>query len=188
MNYQEIDTVVIQWDAARETFKVINYNYICTEFPIQGLDPDLEVLVKRTPFAMPDYDSRLMNLVLTQDISTGFDPIYPSQKQWITTYSLEPRTAAELTSAVADAENDANYKVFPTAKQFKYMVLACAIIDRKASGLTITPAQQTMLDKLQAKASKIWSNHITANAKRNEITTVGTVNLDAGWEIIDPEA
>jgi hypothetical protein len=97
------------------------------------------------------------------------------------------RATPDKLNSVLEAENDANYKVFPNNKQLKYIVLSLAIIDRKASGLTISPKQQAILDKLQAKAQKIWTNHIAGETKATAVTAGQLVDLDAGWESVDPE-
>lgn len=165
-------------------YRIVNYNYTANGFPIIGADPNLEVLVKRTPFSIPDYDPRLMLLQTDQNpsLENEFDSEYPTQRMWVTTYSLVERDAADKSVSVDEAENDANYQVFPTQKQLKYMVMALAIIDRKASGLTISAKQQKVLDAVQLKALKIWNNHIVGEAKKAELLQGLEVDLDADWE------
>jgi hypothetical protein len=165
-------------------YRIVNYNANVASFPIIGLDPNLEVLVKRTPFAIPDYDPRLVLLQVIQQpsLENEFDEQYPTQRMWVTTYSLVERDAADKAISVDESENDANYQVFPTKKQLKYMVLAIAIVDRKASGLTISTKQQQILDSLQAKAAKIWNNHIVGEAKKAELIQGVEVDLDSDWE------
>ena len=155
-----IQCVLIQWLNAEKTqYRVINFNAELVSANVVGLDPDLEYLVKRIPYAIPAYDPRLTNLVISQNVG-DFDDEYPTLRKWVTEYSLSERSIAERKISVDESENDANYKVFPSRKHLKYLTLAIAIIDRKASGLTISPKQQTILDKFQAKAQKIWANHI----------------------------
>ena len=182
-----IPCVLIRWDETRTNYTVVNYSYNPEFLPIDGLIPELEALVKREPYSIPVYDSRLKILGVQNTISETFDAQYPTSRQWITTYTLIDRSILDKQISVDEAENDANYQVFPTSKQFKYMVLALAIIDRKASGLTITAAQQRILDKLQAKALKIWNNHITGLAKKAELEAGYDVDLDSDFEVIDPE-
>lgn len=185
--FAQIPCVVIQWNADSTEYTVVNYNARPNFLPIIGLDPDLEVLVKRTPYEIPDYDPRLTYLGVTQSVSETEDLEHPGHRMWLTTYSLiEMPTEAKMIS-VDEAENDANYQVFPTEKHLKYLTVATAIIDRKASGLTITPAQQAILNKLQAKAARIWSNHVTAQQKKAALEQGLSVDLDTDWEDIDPE-
>lgn len=185
--FAQIPCVVIEWNTERTEYTVVNYNARPLYLPIDGIDPDLEVLIKRTPYAIPDYDPRITYLGVTHSISETEDLEFPGHRMWLTTYSLiEMPTEAKMVS-VDEAENDANYQVFPTEKHLKYLTVATAIIDRKASGLTITPAQQAILDKLQAKAALIWSNHITALQKKTLLEQGLDVDLDSDWESVDPE-
>ena len=165
-------------------YRIVNYNANVASFPIIGLDPNLEVLVKRTPFAIPDYDPRLVLLQVSQQPSAEaeFDEQYPTQRMWLTTYSLVERSTDDKAISVDESENDANYQVFPTREQLKHIVLAIAIVDRKASGLTITAKQQLILDKVQSKAAKIWNNHVVSEAKKAELIQGLEVDLDADWE------
>jgi hypothetical protein len=183
----QIQCVTIEWNAARTEYTIIKYNATFAFLPVQGLNPDFEVLVKRTPFEMPDYDSRLVYLVVHTEISEEYDTEYPTQRMWVTTYSTLDKPLADMITSVDEAENDANYQVMPTQKQLKYMVIAIALIDKKVSGLTLTPLQQNMLDRLQAKAVRIWINHVTSLGKKAELEANGTVDLDSDWENIDPE-
>lgn len=183
-----INCILIEWlDEAKTNFRIVKWDVQLTAPIVLGLSPELEYLVKRTPFAAPDYDPRLVNLVITQNVG-DFDTEYPTLRQWVTEYSLQERSTEDKKISVDESENDANYKVFPTNKHLKYMSLALAIIDRKASGLTITAAQQAILDKVQAKAQRIWNNHITASAKKQAIDAANPIDLDTDWEAIDPEA
>jgi len=184
--FAQIPCVVIQWNAGHTAYTVVNYNYNPTSFPIVGIAPDLEVLVKRTPYAIPDYDPRLKYLGVFQTVSVDFDTQYPDQRKWLTTYTLIDRDFADKSISVDEAENDANYAVFPTHKQLKYLTIAAVIIDRKASGLTITAKQQQILNALQAKAAKIWNNHIVGEAKKAELIQGLDVDLDADWENTEP--
>ena len=182
-----IQCILIQWLNEQKTeFRIANWNAELTSPEVVGLDPDLEYLVKRTPYAIPDFDPRLSSLVTTQNVG-DFDTEYPTLKTWVTEYSLQERSIEEKKISIAESENDANYAIFPTNKHLKYMALALAIIDRKASGLTITPAQQLILDKVQAKAQRIWNNHIAAKAKKTAIDAGNSIDLDTDWEINDPE-
>lgn len=183
-----IPCVVIQWEDAEKTrFSVVNYDFNVTFLPVIGLDPNLEILVKRTPFGVPAHDTRLKVLVTSQNLLDQFDAEYPTQRIWQTTYSLQDRSPEEKCESVCELENDANYKVFPNKKQLKFLTLALAIIDRKADGLTITAKQQGILDKLQTKAQKFWTNHLLCADKKAAITAGQECDLDAGWENADPE-
>ena len=48
--------------------------------PIEGLDPNLEWLVKYEPFVRPDYDSRIFILRQVEEVTTEPHPVYPDLK------------------------------------------------------------------------------------------------------------
>jgi hypothetical protein len=185
--FAQIPCVGIQWNEDNTEFTVVNFNYNPLSLPIQGLSENMEVLVKREPYAIPEYDPRLKRLVTSYDISEEYDTEHPTSRMWVKTYSLLDRSTDEKIISVSEAENDANYQVFPTQDHFKYMVLAIAIIDRKASGMTISAAQQTLLNRVQNRATKIWQNHVISQQKAAAIEAAQEVDLDEGWENIDPE-
>lgn len=182
-----INCILIQWLNEQKTnFIVINWNAVLENPTVVGLAPDLEYCVKRTPFPIPEYDPRLTNLVTIQNLG-DYDTEYPQLLQWITTYELQDRTIEEKKISVEESEADANFGVFPTNKHLKLLALSVAIIDRKASGLTINATQQAILDLLQDKAQRIWNNHVTAQNKKAELDANNPVDLDTDWETIDPE-
>ncbi len=179
----QINCVVIQWSNPSKTeFTVVNFDYEVSSLPVQGLDPSLEVLVKRTPYTIPDYDPRLKYLVTNYSVSITYDSIYPTNRKWLTTYYLANLTSSEKKISVDESENDANYKVFPNNQQLKLLTLGIAILERKASGLTITPKQQSILNRITKKGNKIWNNHINAGNKKEAIDDNMEVDLDSGWE------
>ena len=167
-----------------ETYQVVNWNYTVTSFPVVGLDPDLEVLVKRTPYEMPDYDPRLFDLITNSQPSDEgvFDSEYPTQRMWVTTYSLQEVSTEQKQTAVDEAEQLANLNQIPTTTILKYMAIGVAIADRRAQGLTVTAAMETFMDAFHTKAQKIWTNNIIAAQKKAELLAAGEVDLDAGWE------
>lgn len=185
--FAQIPCVVIQWNPAHTEYTVVNFNYNPLALPVQGLDPALEVLVKRTPYDVPEYDVRLKYLVTNNSISTSYDSIYTTSRKWLTTYYLVAQADSVKKQSVDEVENDANYQVFPNTKQLKLLTIAVAVIDRKASGLTITPKQQAVLDLVQAKALKIWNNYLNGVALKEAIDAQQEVDLDEGWENVDPE-
>lgn len=183
----QIPCVVIQWNTERTAYSVVNYNYNPISLPITGLSSDFEVLVKRTPYAMPEYDTRLKVLVTTYAPSETYDATYTTNRMWVETFGLLDRSNSEQMTSVDEAENYANFQVFPSEKQIKYIVLTLSILDRKASGLTVSAKQQAILDRVNAKALRIWTNHILGETKKDSLNAGNLVDLDYGWENIDPE-
>lgn len=178
----QIPCVVVQWNNEHTQFSVVNYNYNAGFLPVIGLQENLEVLVKRTPFDVPDYDDRLKLLRMTYSISDDYDSQYPTNRKWLTNYVLIDRSTSEKIVSVNEAEQDANLKVFPTNQQLKYLLLYIALTRREAIGLTISPAQQLILNKGDALAVKIWMNHINALSKIDTLNQGGSVDLDTDWQ------
>lgn len=131
----------------------------------------------RTPYSIPNYDPRLVNLVTEQNPVDEFDTEYPTNRKWITSYSVLERSATEKKISVEEAEQDANLNVIPTRNQLKYIMLYSAMVRREAAGLNISTNQQEILDKGDTIAQKIWSNHINAIAKKAEIDLDNEVDL-----------
>jgi hypothetical protein len=182
-----IPCVTIVWNESRTEFTVVNYDAKPDFLPVSGQSANYETLVKRTPFPCPEYDSRLKRKITTHSISEDFDAEYPQNRMWLETYTFVDTSLGARITAVSETENDANYQVFPLLKQFKYIVLCLHILNRKASGMSIGPLQQDMLDKLDAKALKIWDNHLLAATKTTALEAELLVDLDEGFKIIDPE-
>lgn len=184
-----IDCIVIKWDNVNNkdyndpsSYTVVNWHYIVENLPVQGLDLDLEVLVKRTPFNIPAYDSRLVLLSVNQQPVDEADDEHPTNKKWVTTYELLERSGDEKKVSVEEAELENNLGVFPTKKQLKYLLLYTAITRREALGLNISPEQQLILDKGDLLAEKVWFNHVEAISKKEAIDSGQEIDLDENWE------
>jgi hypothetical protein len=155
--------------------------------PVVGLDEDLEYFIERTPYAIPEYDPRLVILNISNGPVDEYDTEYPILRKWETTYSITERTNTEKKISVEEVENISNNAVFPIIKQLKYLVLYAVISRREALGLSISSQQQNILDKVESKALRIWTNHITALSKKTDIDNSINIDLDIDWENTDPE-
>lgn len=180
-----IDCVVIEkGEQFTNGFRVVNWNFTANSFPIPGLAENLEVLVKRTPYEMPDYDPRLYDLVVSQQPSDEgvFDSEHTTQRMWLITYSLQDCSLEQKEKAVDEAENLHNLNHIPTQKILKYMAVGIAVADRRAQGLTITAGMQTFMDNFHTKAQKIWENNVISSQKKADLQAGNEVDLDAGYE------
>ena len=103
----------------KSTGEIINYNYNVTNplNQIVGLDPDLEVLLKYIPYPEPEYDSRLYQLVITNDATAEQHPDYPLYNQYRTTYQTQKRINDEIILAAQNAESLANEDHKPKHRQ-----------------------------------------------------------------------
>lgn len=151
--------------------------------PIAGLDPDLEWLVKYTPFIQPDYDSRIFILQTTESITTQPHPDYPHLNQYQITFSTVKRTAAEITEAIVNAENDANNKVFPYMKQLKVLALGLGVLFRRVEGMTLTAKETAIKNKCLTIAQNVWKNHDALTAKVNTVNAGLEPQIDEGWTV-----
>jgi hypothetical protein len=177
-----IDCVVIEYDDSYDAgYRIVNYSYSVTSFPIDGISDAMEVLIKRTPYEVPDYDSRLYDLVTTYSISEDYDEEYPTQKMWVTTYSLSPTSTEAKETAVEEAETTANLCHMSTTEMLKYLTIGVALADKRAQGLTISTAQETFMTELQEKAVSFWANNILSAAKKASIEAGEEVDIDEGW-------
>lgn len=182
-----IPCVIIKWNSDSTEFTVANWNYNPSELPVIGLTPGLEVLVKEFPFVKPEYEPRLMILSTVHSVSDDYHMIHTTNRMWIESYELIDRSISDKIASVTDAENWANYQVFPTEKQIKYSTICIALIAKIANGLTISAAEQEFIDLLSDKALYFWQNHINAQVKIDSLNAGAEVDLDSDWINIDPE-
>lgn len=185
--YSQIDCVVISWNSDSSSYSVVNYNYKTQILPVTGLTEGLEILVKRTPYAMPTFDGRLQNLITTYSVSEDYDSIYTSTRKWVTTYSFEEASDSEKIVSVEEAESLANSQVLPSSKQLKYLCVCIGLLVKERNGGTLTTNQEAILDKIAAKAVKMWTNHNLAENKKDSIEAGAEIDIDYGWENTDDE-
>lgn len=155
---------------------------------LQGLAPELEYFQENIPFEYPVADFRLVTILdtitFTEDIVVvdGLDV-----RVYKRTYTVEDRTNEEKDVTIEEMKNDANIQVFPPNKHLEYLTMYAIIVRREFLGLTITPTQQAILDKVEAKGLKMWQNHITEITKKQAVIDNQPLNIDEDWETIDPE-
>lgn len=150
--------------------------------PVQGLDPDLEWLVKTEPFAAPDYDSRIFELVITDAITTEQHPEHPHLNQYKRTFNTDKRTNEEIILAIENAETDANNAVVSYNTDEKLFMLAIGILVRKDAGNQPSVKEQAILDQVQAFDVKIWKNDAEKKLKTDQVLAGQEPDIDAGWE------
>lgn len=151
--------------------------------PIAGLDPDLEWLVKYTPYDQPDYDSRIFMLQTTESITTEPHPEWKWLNQYQITYSTVKRQAAEIETAIYNAEKNANNQVFPYEKQLKILALGIGVLYRNVAGMTLTQKEVAIKNKCLAIATNIWKNHDTSTAKVAAVNSGLEPDIDANWTV-----
>lgn len=151
--------------------------------PISGLDPDLEWLVITTPYVQPDYDSRIYVLNQIDSITTTPHPQWTWLNQYQRTWQTVKRTAAEIETAIYNAENNANNQVFPYEKQLKILALGIGVLYRNVAGMTLTHKEVAIKNKCLAIATNIWKNHDTRTAKVAAVNAGEEPDIDADWAV-----
>jgi len=149
---------------------------------VEGLDPDLEWLVKFTPFIQPDYDSRIYLLSTTEEVTQTPHPDYPHLNQYRITFATVKRQASEIETSILNAENEANSQVFPYMKQLKLMALGIGVLFRNVEGMTLNAKEIAIKQKMLALAVNVWKNHDIMTAKVAEVAAGTEPNIDEGWE------
>lgn len=187
-------TVVIRWfdplnkDIEDPTaFEIVNFNYQVTNLPIAGLSEDLEVFVYEEPFPQPPIDWRTHYLATHEGMYDEFSVEWPTNRLWKKTYEVLERSKEELKVSVDDEKYFANDQLFPIQKQMEYLAMYAAGIKRLVQNQTIPAALQDIFDKADAKIELIYQNHLLALQKKADIEAENPVDLDAGWENVDPE-
>lgn len=150
--------------------------------PVEGLDPDLEWLIKVTPYVQPDYDSRIFVLNQTEEVTQTPHPDYPHLNQYRITFSTSKRATEEIAISVENAEREANESVFPYTKQLKILTLGLGVLFRKVGGMTLNAKEIAVKDKVLALAVKIWKNDQALRDKIAELAAGTEPNIDEGWE------
>jgi hypothetical protein len=149
---------------------------------IEGLDPNYEYLVKYEPFPAPDYDSRYYLLNKVEAITTEPHPVYPHLDVFKTTYTLIKRDVTELEFHLKQAKDLADNALCNTENQLSFTLQVQASFDKVQSGLSLTPEEQSVLDRSRAIKVKLDKNQDNFNLLLVSITAGNEPNMDAGWE------
>lgn len=149
--------------------------------PISGLDPDLEFLIKVTPFVAPEYDPRVFRLITTKQITSDPHPDYPHLNLFKTLYSTEKRANSEIIDQITNAKQLANKALF-NEDMPGFMVAVNNALSRKSEGLQLTQGEQDVLDRNASIAVKIAQNEENASNLVSILLAGGTPLIDEGWE------
>jgi len=165
-------------------FDIINDNVINPS--LIDLAIDLEYFAERIPFSYPELDERL---AYTQEVITMTEDVEVSTvvRYYDKTWNVIDRSLLEKFSSIDNEKNIANFNVFPLEKQLEYLAMYSAIIRRELKNQNVTNEMTALADKVEAKVSKIWANHITALDKKTAAQNEQPINLDEDWDNIAPE-
>lgn len=188
-------TVIVEWDdtvtvrdvSSLDIYRVVNYDHRVYSLPVLGLAPNLEAFVYKEFSNMPDVDYRLYNVLVQEGCIDSLDSEWNSNRIYARQYSIVARDSTELFESVEQEENLANFGVFPYQRQFKYMLMYMAYLERKVDGLSIPNALQVVADRVNAKQNLIWQNYLNAQSKKDAIRNEENFDIDLGWNNTDPE-
>lgn len=175
---------LIQWHSVDD--KVLNditkYTVLkenVTTPSVIGLSPNLEYFKVVTPFIEPEHDVRLVFITVTHTMT---ETLIEGFRSWEITFAITERTADEKKVSVDEKEAEVNFNIIANNKQLKYLALYAVITNRRVQGLTITDKMLELESLVEAKALKIWENHITAGLKKELIDADNPVNIDDEWQ------
>lgn len=148
--------------------------------PIPDLLPGLEwkLIVEAN---RPQIDTRTHKYVKSENNTNASHPDYPHLKQYQIFYNVVPKSNVELQQVVKELEKEANEQILAEQTRMKYIILGLGILIRKSNGINITAKEQTILDKILAKAINVWQNDTTLQAKLDEINNSTVPDPDTGW-------
>lgn len=167
----------------------VDYNVVKTGlFPrqdgeqITGLDPSYEWLVNRTPFAMPDYDSRIWILTETKRISNEINNEYPNYNSYETLYGLQKRTSEDIIASIRAKEAEANAAIMSEAESSKLIVLSQSAAFKNQQGIALSEGESAAQIRMVEVADKINRNAANAELLISIAENNNEPDIDSGWE------
>lgn len=167
-----------------EILKFSNYPNIDLS-PVQGLEPDLEWILKHTPYPAPEYDSRIFMLKETSSVTTEPHPQFPDINMYKTTYATIKRPNEDIIRAIENAEESANMSVMDYRTNDKLHTLAVGIHTRQNEGILPSQAELEILNRLKEIDVKLWKNDAEKHLKIEQVEAGLEPDIDAGWEKVD---
>jgi len=157
----------------------------------RGNYPDLEIKLIPLPagyewkliFEQPRPTlTPIQNLVREEQDNDNSHPDYPHLKMIEVVYTVVKKSDAEIIALLEAREDNANQSLMSHTDRLKIMVLYMAIVNRKVNGDPINAKMQAILDKVDARALKLWQNDTNLENKLNELSQGGNPNIDDGWQ------
>lgn len=155
--------------------------------PVEGMDPDYEILIKHIPYPEPLYDSRIYimttNLPDLQLLDSFIEhPLYRGVREYRITYSPEKRGNEEIIMAIRNAEKTANDVILSESEHKDAFSLMLNTVRKEAKNIELTADEQERLEKIDNIAEKTSKNSDTAEIKIAQVLANQEPNIDEGWE------
>lgn len=150
--------------------------------PVQGLDPDLEWKLKHTPFASPDYDSRIFELEQIEEVTEEAHPEYADLKMYKKTFKTNKRADEDINRSIENAEEAANREITNYRTNEKLFMLAIGILVRVNAGTQPNTKEQGILNQVMEFDVKVWKNDAEKKIKKDQVAAGLEPDIDSGWE------
>lgn len=146
-----------------------------------GLDPDLEWLIDYTPYAMPDYDPRVFQLVTEFAPTQTAHPLYPLYNQYLITYRTEKREADYVKSQAEAKERERLEVNVDYTQRDKLVLLGLAVLFRSLDGLELNAKETVIRNRVMTAAVNLWKNDARVQELKAQIDAGQEIDLDEGW-------
>jgi hypothetical protein len=133
---------------------------------------DGTLYLKMDTDAVPDYDSRVYELVKTE---AKVDLV------WKTTWATPKRPVTDIKVAVTNRENMEIRRHVKEAELFKLILLAIGVLYQLQGGAQLTTRQTAVRNRLLAAATKLFQNDTRATELFTQIDANQVPDIDAGW-------
>lgn len=149
--------------------------------PVQGLDPDLEWMVVREPFPIPNYDPRFYALVTTEQRGPDPDATFAHLHPWLVTYTTQKRPKPDIIVSAENKERTELDRHVRTVEFQKLAMLGLAILFREVQGLQLTGRENTIKAGILSTAVKLRANDDHLQEIITQINANQEPDLDSGW-------
>lgn len=149
--------------------------------PVEGLDPDLEWMVIRTPFPVPDYDPRYYALVTTEERGPDPDATFAHLRPWVVTYDTEKRPKPDIIVSAENKERTELARHVRAVEFEKLAMLGLAILFREVQGLQLTGRENAIKAGILSTAVKLRANDDRLQDVIQQINANQEPDLESGW-------
>jgi hypothetical protein len=139
--------------------------------PLEGFDPDLEYLAMDRDI-VPDYDSRIFTLVTTE-AKVG--------NLWRITFTTPRKVNDQIKLAVQNREATEVSKHMKEFERERLEIMALWVLFATQEGVSLTPLQTAIKNRVLAAAAKLLQNNQNAADKFAQIEANQVPDIDGGW-------
>jgi hypothetical protein len=133
---------------------------------------DGTLYLKMDTDAVPDYDSRIYDLVKTEE---KIDLV------WKTTWATPKRPITDIKTAVTNRENIELYRHVREYEREKLEILGLAVLFQLQAGAQLTARQTVIRNRVLSAATKLFQNDTRASELFTAIDANQVPDIDAGW-------